>query len=78
MIPELLRTQLWLLKKTFDLLFGLVFTVVFNVLFWSLLFAGAMRCWSLSGWDQPSLNSFDPMQRAAAAKAVADKYGGKP
>ena len=74
MIAVLLRAQLWLVKKVFDLLFGLVFTVML----WSLLFAGAVRCWSFSGWDQPSLNSFDPMQRAAAAKAVADKFGGKP
>lgn len=78
MIPELLRMQLRLVNKAFGLLFGLVFTLVFNVTLWSLLFAGAVRCWSLSGWDQPSLNSFDPMQRAAATKAVADKYGAKP
>ena len=74
MISCIVRAQLALVQ----IVTGFLFCIVMTVGFWTLLFAVAVRCWSLSGWDQPSLRSFDPMQRAAAAKAVAEKYGGKP
>ena len=74
MILRIVRAQWLLVRNVSAGLFGIVVTVGF----WTLLFAIGVRCWSLSGWDQPSLRSFDPMQRAAAAESAARKYGGKP
>lgn len=43
-----------------------------------LLFVLGVRAFTLFASPTPELDSFDPKLRIAAAKAAAEKYGGKP
>jgi hypothetical protein len=57
---------------------GCVVQIVMTIAFWSGAFALCVRGCSTIAPDQPSLSSFDPNQRVAAAEAAARKYGVKP
>ena len=52
--------------------------LVIMVAFYSLLFAFAVRGCTLIAPPKPSLDSFDPKLRAAAAEQAGRKYGDDP
>ncbi len=68
------RVLNWVLGKVSDLVLWLALRVACG----SLAFAILVRGWSTFVDKKPSLDSFDPVKRSAAAKAAGEEYGAKP
>ena len=73
-----MKTFVGFLGKAAFALLRLLTGLMVMVAVCSLIFALCVRGYTLISGDTPSLDSFDPKQRAAAADAAGQRYGVKP